>query len=369
MRSFPILVRALVLACLSLPGCQKNEQSAVQPEKISEQTSASSAAPEASAPLDASAQPDKGAGGPLVPWASGKPRPVASASAAAPSASAASSAPIAAPTVTTEITLLDAGRDPKRELRLTAKVGQEDSFKMTMTMNVDMTVDGKPAPKQNVPPMIMTMAIKVLETLDNGDIRYSFTLKDTDVAAPPGGDPKVTAAMKQALAQLHGLKGTARVDSRGFARETRLLPPKGADMATKQILQGLEQAMQQISSPFPAEAVGVGARWKHVTTLVQNGVKLTQTSTYDVTKLEGDEVGLKVKVEQGAAKQKVESRELGLTLDLSSMKTKGKGTSVVRLTKIAPVKSNLSLSTQVQMAVQGQRTKVKTQMTIDVASL
>src|SRR5688572_25695456 len=97
-----IVVRTLALGCLLLPGCQKNEQSAVQPEGIAEKSSTPRAEPEGSVVHD-----DKqAAGGPLVPWASGKPKPVGATSskpAASASASAVASSAVPAPTVTSEV--------------------------------------------------------------------------------------------------------------------------------------------------------------------------------------------------------------------------------------------------------------------------
>ena len=66
----------------------------------------------------------------------------------------------------------------------------------------------------------------------------------------------------------------------------------------------MEQALQQISAPLPDEAVGVGAKWKLVTHLRQNGVSLKQDGALRAEEGQRDQtVQLGVTLEQAAPKQ------------------------------------------------------------------
>ena len=59
---------------------------------------------------------------------------------------------------------------------------------------------------------------------------------------------------------------------------------------------------------------------------------------------------MKVVVKQKAPKQKVAS-PLGVTLDLLSLSSKGSGTSKLRLDRLAPSQSNVSVTTKLKMAL------------------
>src|SRR5262245_19000863 len=168
-------LRCLLFVVLAVFACQKNEQSSVQPEKLA---SGSASAATGAAPADGTVS------GALVPYASGQ----------APSAEPSE------PKLTTgsELKLLDPGKEPRRELRLKAKVGQADKMKMTMTMDMAVKMGGKAQPATKLPPMVMNMLMKVVETMPNGDIRYEFSLTGTDVVTSPGTSPEVVKAIKDA---------------------------------------------------------------------------------------------------------------------------------------------------------------------------
>jgi len=375
----PRSIALLLGVLLPLIGaCQKSDQSAIQPEKLAENSAApaivASAAPErasASARAEGAAARAAGPGSrPLVPFAKGhgpgdvRPRPASpnspAASATAPSVAAEQPAP--------EVKVLAAGSEPRSELRLHVKAGASEKMRMTMTMNIAMKLGAKSPPATSLPPMIMDMVIKVLDTSANGDIHYRFDLTGTDVGASAAVAPKVSAMMKKALAQLEGLNGTAVVSSRGFNRDAHINMPKGADAQTKQVMQGMEQAMQQLGAPLPAEPVGVGARWQVVSRMTQNGITIRQGATYTLVKKHGDAMSCRVSIDQQAPHQKVVS-PLGPTVDLLFLKSEGGGSMDLLLTKVAPVKSAIGLNSKVRMALpRNQTMDMRTKMDIVMSS-
>ncbi|RLB61370.1 MAG: hypothetical protein DRI90_11540 [Deltaproteobacteria bacterium] len=375
MKSLRSASLGLLAVLLVLAACQKNDQSSIKPETLAAQSSATSGPSAAeSSPAAEAVGPDGsvvqgGAPGPLAPFASGqrpsalKPAPgptKATPVTPKPTAAAAGSAP--------EVKLIKPGAEPRRELRLTVKPGQTEAMKMTMTMAIGMKLGAKSQPTSKLPPMIMDMAMKIIDVRPNGDFRYEFSLTGTDVAATPGVDPKVQGAIKQALGQLKGLSGWAVVSNRGISKEAKINVPPGADAQTKQVMQGMEQAMQQMGAPLPEEPVGLGAQWQVITKLSQNGIQIGQTATYDMVKLAGDALSCKVAITQHAPKQKVPS-PLGVTVDLLSMKSTGAGTTDLRLTKIAPVKSQVKVTSLVKMGMpKNQIMEMNTTMQIDMAS-
>ena len=385
---------ALFLAlCLgSTFGCQKSDQSAIQPEKLASSSPASTATPATASAMaqepgtqqpgtqqpgtqqpgtqqpgaqpggsDSSATP-----GPLLPYASGKapaasPTPKAVADPKAPAAAA-------APAGQAEVKLLKPGAEPRKELRIRSKVGHTEKMQMTMKMDISMSIGGQQAPSNALPAMIMTMDMKVTDTKPNGDIRYEFVMSDTDVAQAPGVQPEVVAAMKGALGKMKGLSGSAVVTNRGFNRDAKINLPPGVDPQTRQVMQGMEQAMQQIGAPLPAEPVGIGAQWKYATPMTQNGITLNQEAIYDLVKLDGDLVSCDVKVVQTAPAQKVAS-PVGVMVDLLSLQSQGSGKTAFRLDRLVPVQSDMSLLSSVAMGLpDNKKMQMSTKMTIAIAA-
>ena len=360
--------------CLALPSCQKNEQSAVQPEKLSASASGVSSAPspeEAKAAGSAPAASDSSAPGPLLPFASGKgPQDVKPPPATDKTAKPAGPRVADKPTnsVSSEIQLIKAGAEPRKELRLKAKTGQVDKMKMVMTMGLEMKVDGQQAaPPQDMPPMVMNLDLKVIDTKPNGDIRYDFIVTDTDVLKGQKTAPKVVQGMKAALGKINGMKGHAVVSNRGFNKEANIDMPPGTDAQTKQVMQGMQQALQQLGAPLPKEPVGQGAQWKFVTKLVQQGIKVRQSATYDLIKLDGNNMTCNVKVDQTAPRQRIAA--MGVSVDLLSLSSTGGGKTDQRLDKLAPLKSNMNMVSKVDMGMpKNQVMNMTTRMVIDIAS-
>ena len=141
------------------------------------------------------------------------------------------------------------------------------------------------------------------------------------------------------------------------------------DPQVKQIVQGMEQAMNQIGAPFPEEPVGIGAEWQYVNTMSQNGVSLTQISNYELYKMDGAMYVCDVFVQQTAPKQKVPS-PLGVTVDLLSLSSQGTGKTKIDLGRLSPEKSIMSLGSTVKMLVpekgQNKTLTMTTQMQIKV---
>ncbi len=79
------------------------------------------------------------------------------------------------------VRLLEAGAEPRRQLRYAPAPGDKASLTMTMKMGMQMTMGDRAAPKTNLPAMVMVMNIDVQEVGANGDITYSMKLVDTSV--------------------------------------------------------------------------------------------------------------------------------------------------------------------------------------------
>jgi hypothetical protein len=218
------------------------------------------------------------------------------------------------PVASTVVKLLSPGKDPKKPLRMTAKVGLRRTMVMSMKMGM-MAMTKNKVSAQEGGEIRMTMDLNVTNVSATGDIRYEFKVIDFKINTPM---TEVDAqVLKATLALMQSMKFYAIVSSRGFTKESDLvIPPKldqkikqimeeivprsrlsdseksrwakEAAQTFKQIMEEMKQEQGQMSSPLPEEAVGVGAKWLTTTTVEENGMVLKLPITSELRSLSGD---------------------------------------------------------------------------------
>jgi hypothetical protein len=108
----------------------------------------------------------------------------------------------------------------------------------------------------------------------------------------------------------------------------------------------LGDQLRTLSIPFPAEPVGVGARWRATTQLTLNGIEATQVYEYKLKKRTGTKLVIGVTGTQTARRQTVELPDTasGAQLEVRKFKSSFRGENTVELTSLLPtagqVKSN-----------------------------
>ncbi|MCB9549944.1 MAG: hypothetical protein H6706_29400 [Myxococcales bacterium] len=355
MRNTTSVVRAL--ACFSLlfaglTGCNQGAAPADAPKADAPKADAPKAdAPKADAPKADAPKADNT-------------DTMAKAAAPAPAGGAAQAAP-AEPTVT----LLEAGAAPQQTLRLKLKQGDSMTAEMVMKMKMKMNLNGMQPPEVPLPPTRMLMKMEVIEATAD---RFGYTFEVTE-AAPmetPGVQPMVMSAMENALKGAVGLKGKGAVDHRGMNKGASFELPPNMDPQTRQLMDGMRDAVGRMSAPLPNEAVGVGGKWKVDQTLEQNGMKVNQTATYTVKSIDGDKVNLGVEVAMEAPAQEVKAPGMpeGAKMHLESLTGKGTGNTTQNLTQLLPQLAEVQVDTAMKSMVEamGQKQNMSMEMSMDV---
>jgi hypothetical protein len=226
------------------------------------------------------------------------------------------------PVDATVVKLLSPGKDPKKPLRMTAKVG----LRRTMVISMKMGMMENKVPAEKLPEIRMTMDLNVTNVSAAGDIRYEFKIIEFKINTPM---TEVDAqVLKAGLALMQSMKFYAIVSNRGFTKEVDLaIPPKLDDVYTrlvkegrlpysetnrrefvnqmkpkiKQIKEEIKQEWKQVqmSSPLPEEAVGVGAKWLTTFPVEENGMVLKQSMTSELRSLSGDAAKVSFTIKQG----------------------------------------------------------------------
>ena len=264
------------------------------------------------------------------------------------------------------VKLVDAGKGAKKQLRFTAKKGLTRTMIMTMKMGMAMSMGANSMPMQTLPTMKMTMDMKVTDVSGEGDIKYTFLLKQPEVVAEKGTPQTVIDEMKKASKGMAGLTGYAVVTSRGFTKEADINVPKDADPQMKQFMDSIKQSLYQISAPLPDEAVGVGAKWDTVMQLTQNGMTLDQTATNELVELKGDSGKLKLTIKQNAKPQKVTVN--GMQVNVLSLVSNGSGETTLDFTRLVPSQATVTLHSDLKMEASGTKVGMQMDLTMGLSS-
>jgi hypothetical protein len=263
----------------------------------------------------------------------------------------------------TTVKLLDPGAQPRTALRYKFQANRTEKMVTETSMAMTMEIGDQKQPETQVPDTRMTMTIHSKEVSPEGDLHYEFELEKVEVLPKPGANPAIVNAMKQQTSSMQGLSGSATVTSRGFTKDTEIKPPPGIDPQIRQSMDQMKQSMNQMSAPLPEEPVGRGARWQVTMPVETLAMKFTQIATYTLSEIQGDKVKFDVTIKQSAPPQEISSPGAApdVKVSLESLKTSGKGTVELQITKLVPT-SNINMTTTNVISANNQN--IKTTMRI-----
>jgi hypothetical protein len=221
---------------------------------------------------------------------------------------------------------------------------------MTVGTIVSMTMDGQALP---APPAIEIKSwfdYRVTSAGPGADIRAEYEFGPMEVVEKPGLAPEIVQAMRTALAGMAGTKGFSVIDSRGVVRDADITMPANANPQLRQMLDGMRQSLRQLSSPFPEEAVGRGARWDTTFRITQNGLTLDQVVHVELAALDGNRGRMNLTLTQTAPAQTMSPPGLpaGVTMRLVSLASSGSGENHFDVT--APVPTSATMAMKMNMA-------------------
>jgi len=281
---------------------------------------------------------------------------------AAPGKSAAAS-----PAGGSQAKLLEAGAEPRKQLRFHPKPGGKQTLSMNVKMTMDIKLGEMEMPAMKLPAINMTMEVTAKDVSSDGDIAYETVMSDATVAEDAEVMPQVGEAMKTAFANLKGLSGTGKMSNRGFNKEMDIKAPADADPQTRQAIEQMKESFTRFLTPLPEEAVGPGSKWEVKMPIKSQGMTLDQTTTYELVSIEGDRVTAKTTVIQTAANQKVQNPAMpNLKLDLTKMNGTGTGDLTADLAQLVPTAATTKLHSEMTMGMNTGGEKQEMNMKMDV---
>lgn len=252
-----------------------------------------------------------------------------------------------------QVKLLAAGKGKRQKLRYKVQPGTSERLRMDMDMSMRMSMGGQALHDVRVPVTRFLMDIDVTDVTAEGHVRYRFRHAGVELLDTPGVQPEVRAAMQQALSGMESMRGHALVTDRGVVLEGGFEAGSLADPQLQQFLSSLEQSIQQMSVPLPAEAVGVGAKWEVRSRIEANGMTFHQTARFQLVELAGDRFKCKITITQTAKAQPIQAPGMppGAHAELVSLKGAGTGEMDVHLDRLTPT-SHANLATDMKMRMQ-----------------
>jgi hypothetical protein len=251
-----------------------------------------------------------------------------------------------------EVKLLDAGAEPRTQLRLHPKSGDKQVLQMSMQPTMEAKIGEMANPPVKMPAMKVILELTVKDISGDGITSYQIVFTDATVVAAPGGDPQMAEAIKSAMGTLKGLSGSGTVSNRGFNKGTEFKVPADSNPAMRQALEQMKDMFAHLAIPLPEEAIGAGAKWEARSKVKSQGVTLDQTATYELASLDGERAAIKSSIAQHAANQKVQNPMVpGMQADLTTMDATVKGDMSLLLTQVLPSSGTLSFHSEVNMSM------------------
>ncbi|CAN5817879.1 hypothetical protein BH11MYX3_BH11MYX3_39190 [soil metagenome] len=227
----------------------------------------------------------------------------------------------------TALEVIDAGLEPRIELRYKLTKGTRTPCEITGDMVLGNGTEAVPWPS-----IVTATEIIADDVLPDGAMRVHYTV----LSATAHDRPNQLLSAEEMNVPLQLLVGTTIA---GTLTPTGALTGLRVDTGGKQLpaaLQGqvssLTRAFERIAMPLPNAPVGVGALWTFKQALDQTGMKLIAMTTIKVTAMTPTTVGFTLSSDLSGPDQTVD--ESGTKVSLKAVGGKMRGTGTIDLTRL-----------------------------------
>ena len=240
-------------------------------------------------------------------------------------------------TPTPTVELVAPGKSPLEPIRIAAPPGAVQ--RSTMTVDFSAQQSGVSSTSVKPPPIRATVESTLQGTTPDGNLQVAFTYPSFEILR--GGDASASERrrIKQAFTGLAGLSGQLTLTPQGVLVDSSLNVPSDLDPSVSSVVTLLGDQLRTLSIPFPADAVGVGGRWRARTELNLNGIQARQVYEYTLKKRTGSKLVIGVTGTQTAGRQTVELPNVasGAQLEVRKFKTTFRGENTVELSNLLPI--------------------------------
>lgn len=267
--------------------------------------------------------------------------------------------------------VISEGAEPRKQLRYAPPAGQSEIMALTMGFELALDFGGVlPAQNQKLPESKMFSRSEVQSVAD-GKIAYKVVFDRYEMGqAADAQQEMIVAAMTQAWESIKGYEQMLTMDARGNVLDGSLKMPEGVAPALAQNIENLNRSVEQAMITWPEQAVGVGAKWKEITEISNQGVKLEQTAENEVTAIDGDTITVSTTITQKPVSKDLTMPGMpeGATAKLTEFDSKGQGRTIYDLGHIVPREGESSVETKlgVEASAGGQTQKITTTIKLTI---
>jgi hypothetical protein len=271
------------------------------------------------------------------------------------------------------VVVQDFGEAPREQIRYQFTAGSTETA--TMSMRMQMSMGGQQMPGIAIPAINVPMTLRTTEVRGDGTARYEFETSAASIDGGSGANPALEQALASSLGQIDELSGWYRIDARGNILESSFALPTGAPagmpVQAGQMLNEMQAQMQQISAPFPVEAVGIGARWQVSSTAVMMGTPIALNMEYTLLARDGDrvELGLKALETVTAPAAGAPGIPPAAQAAPAAMEATATGKMIIDVNRMVPqqeMTTTTSMSSAMPTSGQGQSMAMSMQMTMSI---
>ncbi len=228
------------------------------------------------------------------------------------------------------VLVLDAGQEPRELLRYTVSQGT------TTTSNMDFGLaalaTSSSGAQLNVVPGVRLHVVSGPSIQSRRGTRFDVRIVKAEALIPEGADPELARDLNQSASVLNNVGGWVEIDDRGIIQASELNErAKRADVPIRLLVMIINARTSLSRVLLPAEPVGKGARWEARKELVLYGFKVSQVDTYTLTEKVGDELRIRVMIQQAAVPQTVTFAEEGIELTVDSFSMHANGEIIANL--------------------------------------
>jgi hypothetical protein len=226
--------------------------------------------------------------------------------------------------------VVDAGQEPRETLRYTIAHGTTTTA--TMDFGIVSLATSRSGAALSMTPGVRLHIVSGPSLESRRGTRFDVRIVKAEAIVPEGLDPGVVTDLNKSAAVLNNVGGWVEVDDRGIIQRTELNDAaKRSDVPVRLLVMIVNARTSLARVILPAEPVGIGARWEARKELVLYGFKVSQVDTYTLTEKVGDELKLKVQIQQTAVPQTVTFPEEGIELQVESFSMNATGDVIANL--------------------------------------
>jgi hypothetical protein len=230
------------------------------------------------------------------------------------------------------VLLLEAGEEPRTQLRYMVQDGSVTTSTMELTTSSMTTTTSAGAEVTKTPGLRFVVSSGPAIKLESGDARFDVRIVRAEAIIPPGADSEVESDFNRSAALLKDVGGWIEVDDRGIVQRSELNQSAQNANVPKRLLMTIVHARTSLARVIlPAEPVGIGASWEARKELKVYGFEMQQVDKYTLTDKVGDEVKLNIEIVQTAPKQTLTFVEEGVEYALQSLSMSAEGNVILNL--------------------------------------